>query len=136
MAEEKLEPPSVDRFANNENTQLPYFNSRFWCPGTEVVDAFSVSWAGENNWLVPPIFLIPRVLDHMVALGRRATLVVSAWPAAPFWPLILTDKGLSPIFSDFFEIPMGTEVFVLGNYKNSLFGSPNVSSGVLFLRFS
>ena len=42
-------PHAMDRFANHENTQLPRFNSRFWCPGTEAVDAFSVSWAGENN---------------------------------------------------------------------------------------
>ena len=136
LAEEKWGPHSVDRFANHENTQLPRFNSRFWCPGTEAVDAFSVSWAGENNWLVPPIFLIPRVLNHMVALGGRATLVVPAWPSAPFWPLIFTDEGLSPIFSDFLEIPMGSDVFVLGNYKNALFGSQNFRSGVLFLRIS
>ena len=126
LAEEKWGPHSVDRFANHENTQLPRFNSRFWCPGTEAVDAFSVSWVGENNLLVPPIFLIPKVLNHMVAFGGRATLVVPAWPSAPF----------SPIFSDIFEIPLGTDVFVLGNYKNSLFGSPNFRSGVLFLRFS
>ena len=90
----------------------------------------------EINWLVPPIFLIPRVLNHMVALGGRATLVVPSWPSAPFWPLIFTDEGLSPIFSDFcfFEIHMVTDVFVLGNYKNALFGSPNFHSGVLFLR--
>ena len=31
---------------------------------------------------------------------------------------------------------MGTDVFVLGNYKNVLFGSHNFRSGVLFLRFS
>ena len=123
-------------FGNHENTHLPHFNSRFWCPGTEAVDAFSVSWAGENNWLVPPIFLIPTILNHMVALGGRGTLVVPAWPSAPFWPLIFTDGGLSPIFPDIFEIPLGTDVFVLGNNKNSLFGSHNFRSGVFFLRFS
>ena len=105
---------------NHENTQLPCFNSRFWCPGTEAVDAFSVSWAGENNWLIPPIFLIPKVLNHMVAFASHATLVVPAWPSAPFWPLIFTDEGLSPIFSDIFKIPLYTDVFALDNYKNSL----------------
>ena len=58
LTEEKWGPHSVDRFASHENTHLPRFN-RFWCSGTEAVDAFSVSWAGENNWPVPPIFLIP-----------------------------------------------------------------------------
>ena len=73
----------------------------------------------------------------MVALGGHAILFVPAWPSAPFWPLIFTDEGLSPIFSDFFfEIPMGNDVFVLGNYKNALFGSHNFRSGFLLLRFS
>ena len=117
LAEEKWGPHSVERFANHENTQLPCFNSRFWCPGTEVVDAFSFSWVGANNWLVPPIFLIPKVLNRMVALGGCGTLVVRAWPSAPFWPLIFTDEGLSPIFSDIFEIPLGNDVFVLGIIK-------------------
>ena len=84
LAEEKWGPHSVDWFANHKNTQLPRFNSRFWCPGTKVVYAISVSWAGENNWLVPPIFLNPKVLNHMVALGGCPTLVVPPWPSAPF----------------------------------------------------
>ena len=71
-------PHSVDRLVNHENTQLLRFNSRFWGPGTEAVDAFSVSWAGENNWLVPPVFLIPKVLNHLVASGGRGTLIVPA----------------------------------------------------------
>ena len=81
-------------------------------------------------------FSHPKVLNHMVAFGGRATLVIPAWPSAPFWALIFTDAVLSPIFSDIFEIPLGTDVFVLGNYKNSLFGSPDFCSGVLFLQFS
>ena len=62
----------------------------------------------------------------MAALDGRATLVVPAWPSAPFWPLIFTGEGLSSLSSDIFEIPLGSDVF----------GSPNFCSGVLFLRFS
>ena len=43
-------PHIVDRFANYVNTQLSRFNSRFWNPGSEAVDAFTCDWAGENNW--------------------------------------------------------------------------------------
>ena len=108
MVEERWDPHSVDRFANHENSQLPRFNSRFCCPDTETVDAFSVSWAGENNWLVSPIFLIPRVLNHIFAHGGKGTLVVPSWPSAPFWSMIFTEDGLSGIFSDSFEIREGT----------------------------
>ena len=47
-------PHTVDRFANSENKKLPRFNSFFWNPGRESVDAFSQNWQGENNWLVFP----------------------------------------------------------------------------------
>ena len=39
-------------------TKLPIFNSKFLCPKTSLVDAFSVSWEGHNNWLVPPVELV------------------------------------------------------------------------------
>ena len=34
-------PHSIDRFANFHNAQLKRFNSRWWNPGSEAVDAFS-----------------------------------------------------------------------------------------------
>ena len=136
MAEAKWGPHSVDQFANHQNAHLPCFYRRFWCPGTEGVDAFSVLWTGDNNWLVPPIFLIPRVLNHLAAFGGQGTLFVPAWPSAPFWPLTFTDEGLPLIISDGFEIPMGTDVFRLGNYQGALFRSLNFRSGVtvIFLK--
>ena len=33
-------PHTIDRFADNKNAKVSRFNSRFWCPGTEGVDAF------------------------------------------------------------------------------------------------
>ena len=43
-------PHTVDRFASSHNAQLYQYNSRFCEEGTEAVDAFTVNWAGENNW--------------------------------------------------------------------------------------
>ena len=48
-------PHTIDRFASHKNTHLARFNSRYFVPGTEAVDAFTTTWAAENNWLVPPI---------------------------------------------------------------------------------
>ena len=44
-------PHTVDRFASYYNTQFPQFNSQFWNPGSEAVDAFNSNWLGDNNWL-------------------------------------------------------------------------------------
>ena len=85
-------PYSVDRFADNYNTQLDRFNSRFACPGTEAVDAFTVHWGcGENNWWCPPPALVVRVVRHAEACKANGTLVVPHWKSAPFWPLLCPD---------------------------------------------
>ena len=52
------DPRTVDRFADNKNAKASRFNSRFWCQGTQGVDAFSRDWSNENNHLAPPIHLI------------------------------------------------------------------------------
>ena len=63
--EEAWGPYSVDRFADNFNTQLSRFNSRFACPGSEAVDTCTVHWGGgENNWWCPPPSLVARVVRH------------------------------------------------------------------------
>ena len=46
---------------NYLNAKLPRFSSRFWNPGSVGIDSFVMNWAGENNYVCPPICLIPRV---------------------------------------------------------------------------
>ncbi len=53
-------PYTVDRFADHKNAQVPTFNSRFHCPGSAGIDAFTSDWSkSANNWLVPPVHLVP-----------------------------------------------------------------------------
>ena len=68
----------MDGFANALNVHLPRFNSRFRVPGTEAVNAFSVSWAAENNWLVPPVHCIIRVIQYLLVCSAFGTF-------APFY---------------------------------------------------
>ena len=84
-------PHSVDCFASFYNAQIPRFFSRFWNPGSEAVDAFTVSWKGEICWWVPPLHLVIRVIKHARACSAVGTLVVPAWKSAPFWPVICPD---------------------------------------------
>lgn len=58
-------PYTVNRFASYYNAKLGRFNSRFWNPGTEGVDAFTLQWNNEMNWLVPPVYLVPRLIKDM-----------------------------------------------------------------------
>ena len=34
-------PHTIDRFANSVNAQVVRYNSRFWIPGSEAMDAFT-----------------------------------------------------------------------------------------------
>ena len=106
-------PHSVDCFAHIDNTQLPKFYSRFWCPGSTAIDAFTVNWANDVNWWVPPIYLISRVLRHAEICSAMGSLVVPAWRSAPFWPLICPDGvHLSPFIHDWVCIPFQPTIFV------------------------
>ena len=91
-------PHTVDRFASHYNMQLPRFNSRFWNPGTEAVDAFTADWHDENNWLCPPVYLVPRILRHAYNCRARGTLVVPEWSSAAFWPILFPHRDRPTAF--------------------------------------
>ena len=46
-------PHTVDCFSSFRTRQIPQFNSKWLNPLTEGIDAFTLSWKGEKNWLFP-----------------------------------------------------------------------------------
>ena len=127
--------PTIDRFADEVNTHLPRFNSRFYSCGTEGVDAFMQDWGGEVNLLVPPIYMVPRVLQYLELCKGQGLLFVPRWESGAFWPMIV--QLLRP------QSPVERKVAYLGNIfrqgRNhaSVFGSEHWrgSSVVLWLGF-
>ena len=126
-------PRTVDRFANHKNAHLARFNSRHFVPSSEVVDAFSASWAGENNWLVPPVCCVTQVIQHLIASRASGTLVVPFWPSSPFW-LFLNACNCQPYVAALLVFPSSSGVFELGDYKGSVIGSNQFKSEVLCAR--
>ena len=117
-------PHTVDRFADDFNCKLSTFNSKFWCPGTSHVDAFSTDWSMENNWLVPPISQVSRVLKHVRECKAKGTLVIPAWPSASFWPLFFSCNNLPMrIVANIMRFNDPINIFVYGRNQNSVFGS-------------
>ncbi|XP_060080812.1 uncharacterized protein LOC132560179 [Ylistrum balloti] len=99
-------PFTVDRFASTHNTKCDLFNSRWWCPGTAGVDGLLQVWAGQNNWLVPPPRLIPKVVNKLLDEQAQAVLVVPYWTSAPFWPVIAPSEGRFACFvKDYKQLP-------------------------------
>ena len=130
-------PHTVDRFADVYNCQLERFNSRYWNPGTEVVDTFTCNWNGENNWWCPPVYIIPRLLKHAEATKAEGTLVVPQWVSAPFWPLLFPDGQQAAEFvKQVVELPNRDDLFLPSQSGLNIFkGPPNTPVLALRLRF-
>ena len=84
----------MDRFACSYNAKLSRFNSRFYQPSAEAVDAFAQNWERENNWVHPPVSQISRVITHMTACKAERTLVISMWKSSYFCILLCDDGKL------------------------------------------
>ena len=66
----------VNQIAHIDNTQFPVLNSRFWCPSSSAVDAFTVNWSDEINWSDPTTivsFVIQAVGNPLHMLCLRDT---------------------------------------------------------------
>ena len=132
-------PHTVDRFASEKTAQVARFCSRFLNPGCEAADAFTVSWAGDNNWLFPPPFLVPRVLRHMAVGEEAGTLLVPEWQSAPWWPLLVTRRGTWRKFvTDARRMQPYAGIFIAGSAASSIFstGTPAFTLLALRLKFS
>eukprot|EP00961_Rhodomonas_salina_P024067 323749-Rhodomonas_salina.1 len=81
-------PHTVDCFASAANAQLPRFNSKWFQKEAEWIDAFSISWKGENNWVFPPPAIIPHVVRHLRRSKAEAMLIIPAWSGAHWWPTL------------------------------------------------
>ena len=122
-------PHSVDCFASFQNCQIARLNSRCWNPGSEAVDAFTVNWVGENNWLCPPVGLVPRVIWHAQVCAAEGTLIVPCWQSAPFLPLICpAENWFAPFVKGCCDLPMVNFLFLPGLSGHVLFNGqiPNM----------
>ncbi|CAH3158229.1 unnamed protein product, partial [Porites lobata] len=104
---------SIDRFASSYNAKLPRFNSRFLQAGTEAVDAFSQDWSCDNNWIVPPVTVVGKVLNHMRESKAVGTLIVPMWRSSYFWPLLCNDgMHLNSFVKHWLCLPKRPDLFV------------------------
>ena len=91
---------TFDRFVSDYNTKCDRFNSKFYCVGTSGIDAFKYNWSGENNWLVPPPTLIPKVINKLKREKCEGTLVIPEWKSAPYWCMLTHNSKFSEFVKD------------------------------------
>ena len=87
-------PHTVDCFSSFHTRHVPRYCSRFPKPGAESINAFTTTWLGENNWLFPPPFFVPKVIKDLKFSEADGTLIVPHWESAPLWPPLIQKKGV------------------------------------------
>lgn len=73
-------PHTINQMAMWRNTQLPHYHSWFFEVESAVTNGLLQNWAGENNWVAPPIALIPCVLCLIWEQQVIATIIAPDWP--------------------------------------------------------
>ena len=88
------DPHTIHRFATAENRQplcQPHsgqFCSEYWHPDSEWVDALSLPWGAENNWVFLPVHLVGAAVTHLRACRAVATSVCPHCSWATWWPCL------------------------------------------------
>ena len=124
---------TVDAFADHLNAKMPKFYSKCWCPGTSGVDAFAFSWVGEHLWLVPPVYIIHRVIAKLKKDKASGILVLPKWPSASFWPFVCHNGEYINEVVDFLEFSHPTGFFKAGSCKKSVFAKAKFNSSVMVM---
>ena len=131
----KWGPHTIDRFASSSNSKIRRFNSKYLCPNTEQVNAFTTHRGAENNFLVPPVTYIPRVLSYMKFCQARGTLLAPYWPSAAFYPIFFPDGSTPALFVTAWEIlPYRRGLVTQGENRECFIGSDQSASDMLIVR--
>jgi hypothetical protein len=76
---------SVDLFVSPENFKVAKYYSYSFSADSVGVDAFSMSWEGENAYCAPPIALILRAIRKIKVSKMTGVLLIPLWRGARFW---------------------------------------------------
>lgn len=79
----KMEP-TVDWFADAQNSLCSRFTSEFASPGSLGIDALSHHWGHEASFWNPPLKLLSLVVEKIFVEKARGLLVTPWWPAQPW----------------------------------------------------
>ena len=127
-------PHTIDRYASHYNNKCERFNSRWWVPGTEGVNALHQRWSKpENNWLVPPPRLVLPTIQKMEKDQAVGTLLLPDWPSAPFYPSLFKDGKCHSFIHDIVKLPR-INVVKKGLGNNGIFETSPLPFDMLALR--
>jgi hypothetical protein len=93
--------------ATHHNTQLKQYNSHFFKPESKAIRCLQQHWTEENNWVAPPIALIPHILQLIQEQEATATIIAPHWPGC-HWMHYITNM----LINEPFTIPTTAATFL------------------------
>jgi hypothetical protein len=100
---------SIDLFASPENFKVSRYYLYSFSASCAGVDAFSLSWEGENAYCAPPIALILRVIRKIEVTRMKGVLLIPLWRGARFWLHAFPDgRHLGGVFRSFRQLKVKT----------------------------
>ena len=138
-ADSRWGPHTADIFASDLNHLCPTFFSRFYCPGTTGVNAFTYPWNHYNCWINPPFHLTGRVIRKLQIDRARATIVVPVWHRRVWWNRVCPDGShLATFVTDWASLPRSWDLFLPGTAAANQFstGPPNWQVTIIRADFS
>lgn len=84
---QKFGLPEIDLFASNSNKKCNRYFSWKRDPGSEQIDAFTVSWHNLNFYAFPPFSIILKMLQKIKRDKAEGVVVLPNWPGQPWYPL-------------------------------------------------
>ena len=130
-------PHTVDRFASADNRQplgapnAGRFCAQFFHPEAEWIDAFTLPWGGENNWLFPPVHTLAETIAHLRASDAEGTLILPWAPWAPWWRGLRAGTRWASDVRGFARLGPARDALVISGKDLPLFGQ----AGIIALRF-
>jgi hypothetical protein len=87
-------PHTIDRFASDDSTQLPHYNTKFYSKKASGLDAFMLNWGyNHNNYVFPPPALVGNVLQYARECQAKITLVFLEWYSRPYMNILFPQAG-------------------------------------------
>ena len=124
---------NIDRFADDKNTKVKRFNSKYFCPNSEAVNSFTCNWQGDFNWLCPPINMIRDTIKHASLCKAKGILMVPLWESSYFYPIIWNGRS----FRSFVKRFLVVNPFYYSSAERSVFkGRVEFKSLALLIDFS
>ena len=109
-------PHTIDRFADITNHRCPAYNSLFYDPLTQGVDALAQQdWGTHNNFVNAPFALLPRVLKVIAAQKATATIIAPYWPAQTWFRTLQKLLVKPPL-----KLPKSSAMWILGKNPEPL----------------